>query len=111
MTNQAVNNLLENIPAKLPVEIMKTLVRSQSVRIEQIISTGQVSPPDFWYDQVEHEWVLLLTGEAEILMRSETVPIALKPGDSLLIPAHQAHRVAWTSPVETTVWLAIFYTD
>ena len=25
------------------------------------------------------------------------------------IPAHQKHRVAWTMPVEPTVWLAVFY--
>jgi cupin 2 domain-containing protein len=35
--------------------------------------------------------------------------IELRPGDYVNIPAHERHRVAWTTPDEPTVWLAIFY--
>jgi cupin 2 domain-containing protein len=33
----------------------------------------------------------------------------MKVGDWINIPAHQRHRVEWTSPDEPTVWLAVFY--
>ena len=34
---------------------------------------------------------------------------ALAPGDSVNIPAHCRHKVAWTDPDQQTVWLAVFY--
>ena len=33
----------------------------------------------------------------------------LVPGDWVDIPAHVRHRVAWTTPDEDTIWLAVFY--
>ncbi len=35
--------------------------------------------------------------------------VELRPGDCINIPAHQKHRVEWTTPDEPTVWLAVFY--
>ncbi|MBM4012709.1 MAG: hypothetical protein FJ286_15285 [Planctomycetes bacterium] len=35
--------------------------------------------------------------------------VEMGPGDWLDIPAHHKHRVAWTSPNEPTVWLAVHY--
>jgi cupin 2 domain-containing protein len=32
--------------------------------LERIVSFGQASPPGFWYDQPQVEWVLLLKGAA-----------------------------------------------
>ncbi len=86
------------------------LLRSPGVRIERIVSTGQCSPPDFWYDQNEGEWVLVLQGEARLRFEDEVEPRCLKAGDFVNIPAHRRHRVDWTSPDEPTVWLAVFYT-
>jgi cupin 2 domain-containing protein len=101
------NNLLQNLPDRLADEWTTILARSPHVRIERIVSTGQASPPGFWYDQDEHEWVVVMRGAARLRMEDGCVD--LKPGDSLLIPAHQKHRVEWTSPDEPTVWLAVFY--
>jgi cupin 2 domain-containing protein len=100
-------NLFANIPAELPREVIEPLLTAKNVCIERILSRGQTSPPGFWYDQAQHEWVLLVQGAARLEFpdRTET----LGPGDYLHIPAHQRHRVAWTSPEETTVWLAVFY--
>ena len=72
------------------------------------MSTGQVSPPDFWYDQAENEWVLVLRGHAKLEFE-DAREIELLPGDHVLIPAHEKHRVVWTCPDEPTVWLAVFY--
>lgn len=103
-------NLMENVPANLDQELVTELICRKNVRIERIVSTGQASPADFWYDQDEHEWVLLLAGEAVLQLEDQT-SVRLKPGDAIEIPAHQKHRVHWTSPNEPTVWLALFYVD
>ena len=47
--------------------------------------------------------------EAMLLIEGDTNPVHLQVGDHLLIPAHQRYRVAWTSPDEPTIWLAVFY--
>jgi len=107
--NEPAANLLANIPASLPEELTETLVLAKNIRIERIVSTGQSSPPDFWYDQDENEFVVVLQGSAVLEFASgERV---LTSGSYLLIPAHQKHRVKSTSRSEPTVWLAVFYRD
>jgi len=103
-----VNNLFDTIPQQLPEELTQDLLQNESVRIERIVSQGHASPEDFWYDQEEHEWVLLIQGTASIEFDTGDV-IRLSQGDYLLIPAHQKHRVLSTSNSEKTLWLAIFY--
>lgn len=100
-------NLLADLPAQLPEELIQTLLSTPQVRIERIISQGHVSPPSFWYDQAEHEWVLLIQGAARLRLDDELVEMT--PGDFLNIPAHRKHRVEWTSPGQQTIWLAIHY--
>ncbi len=104
-------NLLSELPTELSAELMEDLVRHDGVRIERIVSTGQASPPGFWYDQDENEWVLLLSGIArlEIEEHGERTLVVLKAGDHYLLPAHMKHRVAWTTPGEPTVWLAVWW--
>ena len=100
-------NLLYNLPQNLPEELTTVLQEGNGVRIERIVSTGHRSPDGFWYDQSEHEWVVVLTGAAKIAFEDRVVE--LPAGYSINIPAHQKHRVVWTSPNEPTVWLAVFY--
>lgn len=100
-------NLLSNLPTYLPKELVTVLQEAQGVRIERIVSTGHRSPEDFWYDQAENEWVLVLTGFAMVEFEDRTVQ--LNPGDYLNIPARTLHRVEWTAAGEPTVWLAVFY--
>ena len=102
-------NLFENLPSDLPEEVFTQLLCGKEFRMERIVSDGHSSPPDFWYHQDEHEWVLVLQGEAGLLMEGEEKPRPLKPGDAINIPAHCKHRVAWTSKGEKTIWLAVFY--
>jgi cupin 2 domain-containing protein len=101
--------LLSGIPADIPEELVEVLLKTESVRIERIVSAGQQSPPGFWYDQAEHEWVVVLSGAAELLFEDADEPVRLERGDAVDIPAGRKHRVEWTSPDEPTVWLAIFY--
>lgn len=101
------SNLFHDIPRALPEELVTLLAHGTGVRIERIVSTGHTSPPGFWYDQPEHEWIVVLRGAAKVEFADRTVE--LRAGDYLLIPAHQRHRVAWTSPDEATIWLAVFF--
>jgi len=102
-------NLFSNIPTDLPEEITETLIDAKSVRIERIVSQGHVSPESSWYDQDQHEWVVVLKGAAKLRFEDETVE--MKPGDYINIPAHKRHRVEWTTLDEPTIWLAVFYED
>lgn len=101
-------NLLQGIPVELRDEFCTTLVSEPGLRIERIISTGQASPPGFWYDQDEDEWVLVLEGCA-VVEFADGDSVELQRGSHLRLPAHCRHRVAWTDPNRPTVWLAVFF--
>jgi len=103
-----VTNLFDEIPDKLPEELFQVLLGTPGVRIERIVSRGHSSPEGFWYDQENHEWVLLLSGAARLTFEGEP-PMELRPGTFVNIPAHRRHRVEWTTPAEPTIWLAVHY--
>ncbi len=109
MGGSLMSNLYFGIPDTLPDEIVQTLVQADSVRIERIVSRGHASPAEFWYDQQQNEWVILLTGAARLRFEDDTTTMDLSPGDFVNIPAHRRHRVEWTTPDEPTVWLAVHY--
>lgn len=102
-------NLFADIPRDLPVELFETLISANGLRIERIVSRGQSSPEGFWYDQEDHEWVLLLKGAAKLRFENPDAVFELIPGTHVLIPAHARHRVEWTDPTQSTVWLAVHY--
>lgn len=102
-------NLLENIPANLPEELIEVLSQSGAVRIERIVSRGHASPPGFWYDQDLNELVVVLAGSARLAFESPPREASLDPGDYLVIKAHERHRVVWTANETDTVWLAVHY--
>ena len=96
------NNLFSNIPSDLPDEVVEILLKTKSLRIERIVSHGHASANDFWYDQHQHEWVLLLQGEAKLQFEDDTELLSMKPGDCVNIPAGRRHRVEWTTLAEST---------
>lgn len=102
------NNFFANIPQNLPEEFFETIVQSGNVRIEKIVSDGHISQQNFWYDQNQNEFVLLLQGSAIIEFENDE-SIELKVGDYQIISAHQKHRVSYTDKNKKTIWLAIFY--
>jgi cupin 2 domain-containing protein len=89
-------------------EHFDTLFTGANARIERIVSWGQASPPDFWYDQAQGEWVALLSGQAHLRLREPDETVHLGAGDWLWIAPHRRHRVDWTDPGAATVWLAVF---
>ena len=99
---------LAGLPANLPdEEIFEELLRTKSFRVERIISTGQASPPGFWYDQKEGEWVALLQGEA-VLEFEDGSAEKLRSGDWVFLPPHLRHWVGSTSIEPPCFWLAVF---
>jgi cupin 2 domain-containing protein len=100
-------NLFADLPKQLPEELVTTLLDASGVRIERIVSQGHASPPGLWYDQGQHEWVVVLKGAARL--QFEDGMVEMKPGDSINIPAHKKHRVDWTTPDEPTIWLGVRY--
>lgn len=102
-------NLLDDLPDARAGEVAETLAAAPGMRIERIVSLGQASPPGFWYDQKEGEFIVLLGGAARLRFADEGEDRVLGPGDCLDIAPHRRHRVQWTDPARPTVWLAVFY--
>jgi cupin 2 domain-containing protein len=108
--------MMTNIFTQFPIaalnaaeETFETLVDRPDVRIERIISSGQASPPGFWYCQPQSEWVIVLQGCAGLQFENESDVRELRVGDFVTIPAQCRHRVEWTDPNGPTVWLAVHY--
>jgi len=102
-------NFFDPTPEAATGEQFAELLGRPGLRIERIVSTGQCSPPNFWYDQADGEWVLVVQGEARLRFADETEARHLKAGDFVDIAPHRRHRVDWTHPEQPTIWLAVHY--
>ena len=107
--NETMKNMFADIPDAIPEEIFETIIEKESFRLERIVSDGQLTAEDEWYDEDENEWFILLKGSAGLLLEGDEEPLVLKPGDYLNLPAHRRHKVVWTDANEKTVWLALHY--
>lgn len=102
------NNIFRDIPKELPEELIEILTEKNGIKIERIISRNHSSPKDYWYNQENDEFVLLLEGSAKVkYYNSDT--FNLQKGDYLIIPAHQKHRVEETSEDQNTIWLTVHF--
>jgi len=102
-------NIFADIPARLDSELFEALAGNAACRLERIVSRGHTTPLGEWYDQEWDEWVVLLRGGATLVFADDREPLAMSPGDYVLIPAHCRHRVESTAPAENTVWLALHF--
>jgi cupin 2 domain-containing protein len=75
-----VKNLFADIPESLPEELTEVLAEHQHIRIERVVSTGHASPEGFWYDQDEHEWVVVYSVPAAFFALPPFKPPDLFPG-------------------------------
>jgi cupin 2 domain-containing protein len=103
------NNIFSEIPDQLSAEIFECILKKENIVIERIISNGHITTAGQWYDQANDEWVILLHGQAILLFEEHQKRVTLNPGDYLLIPAHARHRVEWTLPEFSTIWLTIHF--
>ncbi|MCX5780209.1 MAG: cupin domain-containing protein [Firmicutes bacterium] len=98
---------LWHLPDLLPnSEITEALIPDRGVLIERIVSTGQTTPAGIWYDQERDEWVVLLQGQARLVWENGKV-MNMAAGDWVFIPAHERHRVDYTSHKPPCIWLAV----
>ena len=103
------DNIFSEIPKLISNEIFQEIIKTKAVKIERIISKGHSSPKNFWYEQEQNEWVMVLKGRARLRFQGTEGIIEMRPGDYLKIPAYCKHRVEWTDPHQETIWLAVFY--
>lgn len=101
-------NIFDNIKINKKSEDFFELLRNETIKIERIVSNGQVSPENFWYKQDENEFIVVLEGNAIIEFKNKKI-VKLKKGDCLNIDAFLEHKINYTSVTGPTVWLAIFY--
>ncbi|WP_409574574.1 cupin domain-containing protein [Thalassotalea sp. PS06] len=69
-----------------------------------MVSTGQSSPDEGWYEQSQDEWVLVVRGNAVLGFENE---LALSAGDYVLISSMVRHKVISASGNPETIWLVI----
>lgn len=104
MTAPRAKNIFSGVSARRGAEAFRTLFANRRVRIERIVSRFHASPPGFWYDQKDDEWVIVIGGRATLEF-SGGKRVGMKEGDYLAIPRGMKHRVAKTGA--KTVWLAV----
>jgi cupin 2 domain-containing protein len=100
-------NIFDNLPNVEKGEVIEKLASlgQGAVRIERIISGGHASSEEFWYEQEEDEWVMLIRGEARLLLKGRGEALEMKAGDHVDLPAKLRHRVESVS--NDALWLAI----
>ncbi|WP_419677932.1 cupin [Aliarcobacter lanthieri] len=100
-------NIFDEITINKNEELFSGIFKDDKIKIEKIVSNGQKSPENFWYQQEQNEYILLLEGFA--ILEFEDFEVELKKGDCLNIEAFKKHRVKFTSLDEPTIWFAVFY--
>ena len=76
-------------------------------RVLRIKSSGQMSPPGHWYEQMEDEWAVVLSGRGELEWTDGSRRM-LESGDSIFLEKGNKHRVSYTSLEPPCIWLAIY---
>ena len=82
-------------------ENFTTLLDHKNIKINRIVSSATVD--EKLYCQEEDEWLILLEGEATLLLDKEEKKLI--KGDTLFIPAQTPHRVLHTQ--KGTLWLTV----
>jgi len=95
------HNIFDHEKIPLNGEIFHVLLQRKNVVIEKILSSNLV--PEKEYIQDHDEWVILLSGQACIVIENQQIDLA--PGDYLLVESGKPHRVLKTAA--GTTWLAI----
>lgn len=82
-------------------ETFTTLLEHKNVKINRIVSSDNIEETE--YIQEEDEWLVLLEGEARLMINNEIKQ--LSKGETLFIPSNTAHRLLSTRA--GTIWLTV----
>lgn len=82
-------------------ETFTSLLAHKNIKINRIVSSDHLEETE--YRQEEDEWLVLLEGEATLLL-DQTIKTLTK-GDTLFIPSNTPHRVLHTQ--NGTLWLTV----
>ena len=93
-------NIYDYITPK-SAETFTTLLEHKNIKINRIVSSNHLDEKE--YIQEEDEWLVLLEGQATLLLNNEKK--TLIKGDTLFIPSKTPHRVLHTQ--SGTVWLTV----
>ncbi len=104
-----VENIFGDTEGALGKEDFLTLLESENVKVERVVShAASSSPEEFWYDQAHAEWVMIVCGEATLEFESGQ-RVEMKEGDYLTLPPHTRHRVHQTAL--ETIWLVVHFKE
>lgn len=93
-------NIYDYITPKID-ENFSTLLEHKNIKINRIVSSSHLEAVE--YIQEEDEWLVLLEGEATLLLENEEK--ILTKGETLFIPAKTPHSILKTE--EGTLWLTV----
>jgi len=82
-------------------ETFTRLLEHKNIKINRIVSSSEVEPIE--YIQEEDEWLVLLEGEATLLVENKKK--ILTKGETLFIPTKVPHTVLKTR--DGTIWLTV----
>jgi cupin 2 domain-containing protein len=108
MPKLKIGNIYSKIPSTKNKEIFQTLLQNKKIKIERVVSFGQVNEKGKWLKEARNEWVMILKGAGKLRFQKDNRLIKLKAGDYIFIPANTSHCVEWTTLREKTIWLAVY---
>lgn len=82
-------------------ETLTTLLSHKNIKINQIVSSDNLTV--YEYIQEEDEWLVLIEGEAILLIDSERKELV--KGDTLFIPANTPHEIVQIE--QGTLWITV----
>lgn len=94
-------SFFETPPADPGTERFDVLLHTREITLERIVSSG--GQPRQRFCQANDEWVMLLRGNAEMLIDGS--PVHLEQGQFVFLPRHTPHEVVATS--SNALWLAV----
>ncbi len=94
-------NLFDTTDEPQSGERFDCLLQHRNLMIERIVSASHITPTLYVQDQ--DEWVVLLKGEATLIINGK--PMKLQTGDHAFLPAGTPHQVEGAS--QGAIWLAV----
>lgn len=106
------NNIysLKGVNYSAQEEHVDSLYKNKQIHIKRIVSHGQLTPPDQWYDQSEVEWVVLVQGQASLEFEKGNM-VHMEAGDYLKIDAGNRHKITYTSKYPPCIWVAVYINE